>query len=76
VSLAGFPVLQRDSLLPQDCGRFLCQRDFLLDFLRASAWMHGVGGLIARQLPNLPRSLPGADYKNYYRTAGDVSGTR
>jgi hypothetical protein len=28
VSFAGFPVLQRDSLLPQACGRLLCQRDF------------------------------------------------
>ena len=28
VSFTGFPVLQRDSLMPQDCARLLCQRDF------------------------------------------------
>jgi len=28
VSFTGFPVLQRNSLMPQDCARLLCQRDF------------------------------------------------
>jgi hypothetical protein len=65
VSFAGFPVLQRDSLYLKTTAD--CRASAIsIGFPSLKPWMHGVGGLIARQLPNLRRSLPGSDYKNYY----------
>jgi hypothetical protein len=65
VSFAGFPVLQRDSLYLKTTADSRASA-ISIGFPSLKPWMHDVGGLIASQLPNLRRSLPGSDYKNYY----------